>query len=115
VRSASSAADSSSALYYGHIEQVGVRYARWDLATVHLVDRRTDTVLCRLLPQDKAKNASGQRRRREGPAVSERGMPQHPPASGMAPLLREYMDEHAAQGLVAAYLPLERDAQGRTT
>lgn len=95
--------------HYAHLDSVGVRYAKWDLGRVHLVDRRTDTVLCRLLPLDKAKNAEGLRRRREGPATFERGTPLGPPASGMAPLLKECMDEYAAQGLPAAYLPLEEE------
>lgn len=92
---------------YGHLERVAVRYAVWDLTNVHLVDPRTDTLLCRLWPQDKERNADGRRRRREGPAQSERGTPLPPPASGMAPLLEEYMEEYAAQGLPAAYLPLD--------
>jgi transposase InsO family protein len=96
---------------YAHLDSVGVRYAKWDLSWVHLVDRRTDTVLCRLLPLDKAKNADGRRRRREGPAFSERGTPLGPPASGMAPLLKECMDEYAAQGLPPAYLPLDEEQE----
>lgn len=91
---------------YGHLERVAIRYATWDLTNVHLVDPRTDTILCRLWPQDKAKNAEGQRARREGPAASERGTPLLPPASGIAPLLQEYMQEYKAQGLPPAYLPL---------
>ena len=92
---------------YGHFERVAVRYAKWDLTNVHMVDRRSDTVLCRLWPQDKARNADGLRRRREGPALSERGTPLPPPAKGIAPLLEEYMEDYAAQGLPAAYLPLD--------
>lgn len=91
---------------HGHFEQVAVRYASWDLTRVHLVDRRTETILCRIWPQDKLRNADGRRRRREGPALSERGTPLGPPASGIAPLLREYMEEYAEQGLPSAYLPL---------
>ena len=47
---------------FRHLTRVEVRYADWDLTTVHLVDDRTGQVLCRLYPQDKAKNASGLRR-----------------------------------------------------
>jgi len=100
---------------YAHLDAVGVRYAKWDLSSAHLVNRRTDTVLCRLLVLDKAKNAEGRRRRREGPAASERGTPLAPPASGMAPLLREYLDAYAAQGLPAAYLPLEEPPETPST
>lgn len=95
---------------YGHVERLAVRYATWDLTNVHLVDPRTGAVLCRLWPQDKAKNADGRRALREGPAVSERGTPLPPPPSGVAPLLEEYMQEYAAQGLPAAYLPLDEQS-----
>ena len=89
---------------YGHLNRLAVRYALWDLTNVHLVDRRTDTVLCRLWPQDKERNADGLRRRREGPAPSERGTPLPAPASGIAPLLAEHMESYASQGLPPAYL-----------
>jgi transposase InsO family protein len=92
---------------YGHLEQLAVRYARWDLRRVHLVDARTGAALCRIFPQDKEKNATGERSVRGGPAVSERGTPLSPPASGMAPLLREYLEDYSASGLPAAYLPLD--------
>ncbi|MFQ5600463.1 MAG: IS481 family transposase [Candidatus Krumholzibacteriia bacterium] len=92
---------------YGHFERVAVRYATWDLTNVHLIDRKSDTVLCRLWPQDKERNADGLRRRRQGPALSERGTPLAPPATGIAPLLAEYIEEYSAQGLPAAYLSLD--------
>ena len=46
---------------YRHLKHLLVRYARWDLTQVHLVDERTGEVLCRLFPQDKALNARGVR------------------------------------------------------
>jgi hypothetical protein len=93
---------------YGHHGRVSVRYAAWDLTNVHLIDARNDVVLCRLFPQDKGRNAEGQRASRESPAVSERGTPlPPPPPGGVAPLLEEYMEEHEAQGLPPAYLPLD--------
>lgn len=97
---------------YGHLERVTVRYASWDLTNVHLVDPRTDVLLCRLWPQDKAKNADGKRALRQGPAASERGTPLPPPASGIAPLLEEYLEEYGAQGLPPAYLALDERTQG---
>ncbi|MFC1706335.1 IS481 family transposase [Planctomycetota bacterium] len=99
---------------YGHVDRVGVRYANWDLSNVHLVDRRTDTVLCRLWPLDKERNADGRRRRREGPPLSERGTPLPPlPASGIAALLREQMEEYASLGLPPAYLPLDEPERAK--
>jgi transposase InsO family protein len=47
---------------YRHLEKVAIRYASWDLSQVHLVDGRTEKVLCRLYPLDKERNASGLRR-----------------------------------------------------
>ena len=88
---------------YRHLARLAVRYAGWDLTTVHLVDDRTGAVLCRLYPQDKAQNASGLRRSLDKvdpePAVA--------PASctGIAPLLAKLIDQHAATGLPPAYLP----------
>jgi putative transposase len=103
---------------YGHLDRVHVRYATWDLTQVDLVDGPTGEVVCRLPPQDKAKNAEGLRRRREGQASSEPGMPLRPPASGMAPLLFECLETYRASDLPAAYLPLdeeEDDEEGRTS
>ncbi len=84
-----------------HLSVVQVRYARWDLSRVDLVDARTGAVLCPIRPLDKAANASGQRRRldRAGQDVSPL------PPTGVAPLLRELLAEYAATGLPPAYLP----------
>jgi len=93
---------------YGHLQRPCVRYARWDLSRVHLMDPRTDTVLCRLFPQDKAENADRVRRKRvPGPcgeaAPDEAGRE----PSGIAPLLRKLMADYAATGLPPAYIPKE--------
>jgi transposase InsO family protein len=48
---------------FRHMTQFRVRYASWDLSYVSLTDPRTGAELCRIYPQDKAKNASGIRRR----------------------------------------------------
>jgi putative transposase len=48
---------------YRHLEQVSVRYARWDLSQVELIDPHTRVPLCSLYPLDKRANASAQRRR----------------------------------------------------
>jgi transposase InsO family protein len=86
---------------YRHLAVVHLRYARWDLARVDLVDVRTGTVLCPVRPLDKSANADGQRKRLDplGPDVSPL------PPSGMAPLLRQLLAEYAATGLPPAYLP----------
>ncbi len=90
---------------YRLLARVAVRYASWDLTHVHLVDERTGTVLARLYPLDKAKNADG-RRRTLPPGLLEAAELAAPSQSGIAPLLRQLMTDYAATGLPPAYLPL---------
>jgi hypothetical protein len=91
---------------YRSLERVTVRYAGWDLAHVYLIDERSGTVLCRLYPLDKAKNADGKRRRLPEGTVAMVDRPIEP-APGVAPLLKRLMAEYAATGLPPAYLPKE--------
>jgi len=87
---------------YRHIERVAIRYASWDLSRVHLVDERTEKVLCRLYPLDKEQNASGLRRPLEPLSAESITVA---PAKGMPPLLAQLMAKQAATGLPPAYLP----------
>jgi transposase InsO family protein len=88
---------------YRDLQHVCVRYARWDMGFVHMVDERTGGVLCPIYPQDKTRNADGQRRA----CVPKDGTPaeSRPSSSGMAPLLRKLMADYSATGLPPAYLP----------
>jgi hypothetical protein len=85
---------------YGHFPWVTVRYASWDLSVVHLTDPKTGAFLARLFPQDKQRNADGQRARRarapDTPAA---------PAKTMAPLLQKLLKDYALTGLPPAYRP----------
>jgi putative transposase len=47
---------------FRHLSRLCVRYASWDLSYVSLTDPRTGVDLCRVYPQDKAKNSNGIRR-----------------------------------------------------
>jgi transposase InsO family protein len=87
---------------YRHLERVAVRWARWDLGHVYLVDDRTGAVLCRLFPLDRTANADGVRRVLEPIAPPS---PAPPPAPGIAPLLEKLMADYAATGLPPAYVP----------
>ena len=87
---------------YRHLTRLELRFASWDLALVHLVDEHTGTVLCRLFPQDKTRNASALRRSLE-PITAEPIAVK--PAGGMAPLLASLIERRAATGLPPAYLP----------
>jgi len=86
---------------YRHLAMVHLRYARWDLTRVDLVDPRTGAILCPVKPIDKSANADGQRRRLV--PVSTDSSPLSP--SGIAPLLRQLLADYAATGLPPAYLP----------
>ena len=86
---------------YRHLQRVHLRYARWDLRRVDLVDARRGSLLCALYPLDKSANADGQRRILD--PVSQAPLALSSP--GMAPLLRQLMAEYAATGLPPAYLP----------
>jgi putative transposase len=86
---------------YGHMERLCVRYASWDLSSVYLADPKTGTILCRLYPQDKKKNAEGLRAPKTPVILSPESMP----SPGMAPLLQKIIGQYAATGLPPAYLP----------
>jgi hypothetical protein len=81
--------------------ELTVRYARWDLSRVDLVDPNTDAVIAPLYPVDKQRNADGRRRAREPLASSE----PRTRTGAVAPLLAELMTEYAEAGLPPAYLP----------
>ena len=87
---------------YRHLQHVWLRYARWDLRLVDLIDEASGKVLCALYPLDKAANASAVRRPLD--AVSEPPSPT-PADSGPAPLLKQLMAEYSATGLPPAYIP----------
>jgi transposase InsO family protein len=85
---------------YRHVGRLFVRYARWDLGFVHLVDERTGKVLAPIYPLDRQKNADGRRRALERP---EPALPA-PLRPGVAPLLLELMEKYDRSGLPPAYL-----------
>jgi len=89
---------------FRHLENVSVRYARWDLSCIELVDERRDVSLATLYPLDKTKNANAQRRTLEPIVTSE-----PPPTSGIAPLLKKLLADYSALGIPPAYLPSEDD------
>ena len=92
---------------YRHFREVTVRYARWDLSHVLLVDRISGDVLGRLWPLDKTRNAEGIRKPLDPPETEP------PPASGIAPLLERLMARYRESGLPVAYLP--KDDLGEET
>jgi hypothetical protein len=89
---------------FRHLERITIRYARWNLRSVDLVDDRTGTVLSPLYPLDKAENADGRRRVLEPSILSEAPSPE-PSSDEVAPLLRKLLRDYAVTGIPPAYLP----------
>ena len=83
-----------------HLREAWIRYARWDLSSVDLVDSRGGR-LCTLYPLDKRGNADGVRRP-AGPGNDDGG---GAGAGGLPPLLKGILDAQAATGLPPAWLP----------
>ena len=95
---------------YRHFREVTVRYARWDLGRVDLVDERSGTILAPIYPLDKAANADGRRAAIE-PGGADVPTPERPRTSGeLPPLLKRILQEYSATGMPPAYLPKTSDS-----
>jgi transposase InsO family protein len=92
---------------YRTLARPAVRYTSWDLSSATFVDPRSGAALCEIHPLDRAENATGRRRAVE--PVAAPATPASP--GGIAPLLRELMNDYAATGLPPAYVPLVATAE----
>ncbi len=93
---------------YRHLERVRLRYARWNLANVELLDPNGPNALCRLYPIDKTANAEGVRRALaplDAQQPSEALSPEPASSEPLPPLLRKMLADFAATGLPSPYLP----------
>ena len=91
---------------YRRLDQVHLRYARWDFSRVDLIDGRTGQILTPIRPLDKAANADALRRRVDPSTSATSAIP----ATGIAPLLKQMIADYAATGLPPAYVStLEKD------
>ena len=86
-----------------HLRELSLRVARWDLASVDLVDARSGERLSTLYPLDKQRNAEGMRQRTE-PGDDDGGTSAPGVAQPPAPLLQRILDEQAASGLPPLWL-----------
>ena len=88
---------------YGHLREIHLRYASWDLTHAYLCDPKTREVISRIYSQDKHRNADAARATKTPPggdaAVDAR------PSGEMAPLLRKLLADYAATGRPPGYLP----------
>jgi len=96
---------------FRHFRDVRVRYARWDLGRVDLVDPRSGTILAPLYPLDRAANADGRRslvKSDENDRLARDGGSQRP-RNELPPLLKKILAEYSATGMPPAYLPKRSD------
>jgi putative transposase len=90
---------------YRHFREITVRYARWDLGRVDLVDQRSGVVLAPIYPLDKSANADGRRAVIEPGDTAVSSQDQRRTAGELPPLLKRILEEHSATGMPPAYLP----------
>src|SRR5271166_5280817 len=90
---------------YRHFREVAVRYARWDLGRVDLVDERTGTVLAPIYPLDKSANADGRRAPVKPDGVDALPEDSRRETNELPPLLKKILQDYSATGLPPAYLP----------
>lgn len=95
---------------FRHLRNLVVRYARWDLSRLDLIDPRSGKVIAPVYPLDKQANASGRRRPRE-PLTDISADPVEPKSNTMPPLLKALMEEYASTGLLPAYLPKDTEEE----
>ena len=89
---------------YRHFTKVVVRYARWDLGRVDLIDPREDSLLAPLYLLDRVANADGHRAPVTTNDASEASTPDTPPDE-LPPLLKRILAEYSATGIPPGYLP----------
>jgi putative transposase len=96
---------------YRHFRDVVVRYARWDLGRIDLVDPRGGAVLAPLYPLDRCANADGRRAVVEPAAGNAPVDAGQRPGWQLPPLLKKILDEYSATGTPPAYLPKNPHSQ----
>jgi transposase InsO family protein len=99
---------------YRHFTDVVVRYARWDLGRVHLVDPRNGTILAPIYPLDRRANADGQRLLFELDAGDVPTDAHQRTDKELPPLLKSILEEYSATGTPPAYLPKRSDPKKGT-
>jgi len=90
---------------FRHLTEVTVRYPRWDLGRVDLVDERSDTILAPIYPLDRTANADGRRSVIEPTKQDAAAGDGQQPAKELPPLLKRILQEYSATGMPPAYVP----------
>jgi len=90
---------------YRHFREVAVRYARWDLGRVDLVDQHNGAILAPIYPLDKSANADGHRALFEPDCTKVPADDSRRKDGQLPPLLKSILEEYSATGMPPAYLP----------
>jgi putative transposase len=90
---------------YRHFREVVVRYARWDLGRVDLVDERGGVILAPIYPLDKSANADGHRALIKPDGMDAPADDSQRKGNELPPLLKSILQEYSATGMPPAYLP----------
>jgi transposase InsO family protein len=99
---------------FGHLQEITLSYARWNLAQVQMIDPDTGVMLSRVYPLDKSSNASGQRRARQPQAdtaqsVNSKQTPIRttplPSVNGLCSLMSKHVRDHIDSGRPPGYVP----------
>src|SRR5271165_4040021 len=90
---------------YRHFREVAVRYARWDLGRVDLVDQRSGAILAPIYPLDRSANADGRRAAIEPDGTALPPEDRRRSGGELPPLLKSILQEYSATGMPPAYLP----------
>jgi transposase InsO family protein len=90
---------------YRHFRAVTVRYARWDLGRVDLIDAQSGIILAPIYPLDRTANADGRRAVIEPDGTDAPSQERRRAAGELPPLLKRILQEYSATGMPPAYLP----------
>jgi putative transposase len=90
---------------YRHFREVTVRYARWDLGRVDLVDEHSGAILAPIYPLDRSANADGRRALVEPDGMDAAAADSRRQDGQLPPLLKSILQEYSATGMPPAYLP----------
>lgn len=91
---------------YHSLSYITLRYTRWNLSTLDMIDPDSGDILTSLYPLNKSANASGQRRQRHA-----KPQPQQLPFSEPSPLIQKLLNDYAATGLPQAYIPKDETGE----
>jgi hypothetical protein len=102
---------------YRQFRDVHVRYARWDLSRVDVIDPRTGAILARIYPLDRVANADGQRMlfdldAADTPGDDRQQADNEHDANDLPPLLKKILAEYSSTGMPPAYLPKKSKPDG---